>query len=78
MKTASKFLSMLLLVAMCLSLLGGSAFAAGLGPAAAGPAAGHQPSPRCHLPLSQDPGQQAQVPRCLLRAPLGRTKSRCF
>ena len=32
MKTASKFLSMLLLVAMCLSLLGGSAFAAGLEP----------------------------------------------
>ena len=32
MKTASKLLSMLLLVAMCLSLMGGSAYATGLAP----------------------------------------------
>lgn len=32
MKTATKFLSMLLLVAMCLSLMGGSAYASGLAP----------------------------------------------
>ena len=33
MKTASKLLSMLLLVAMCLSLMGGSAYALSLEPA---------------------------------------------
>ena len=32
MKTATKILSMLLLVAMCLSLMGGSAYASGLAP----------------------------------------------